>query len=328
MGLIMKAIILAFLLIAVSCSQNSDTNSNENTQSNETSGAIDNLGHDVSLEDALAEYEGNPCIDIIKNLLASGNVNNTLTKNTNIVNTEDTEYDLSVTFDEGTTALMIASYYGYADLVNALIQNNADVNLKNKRNYTALLYATDIWSRQGIGIFDSNFYIVELLVTAKADVNAANAYGWTPLFFAADNSNSDVVSFLVDNGANINLVSDEGITPLLIANDVESVKVLANTTNINRANVSGVTPLISFSGREISTEAINILLENGADVNMIDKDGETALSWAIENSNFETALILLHNNANPNLGNKKAKDLAAIARELGDEEVASILDKY
>ena len=324
----MKVIMLLFLMFVLSCSQGSNINTDKNTQTNENSIIDDNIVHDMPLEEALSKYKESPCIDIIKNLISSGNINNTLSETTNIVNTEDTEYDLSVTFDEGTTALMIASYYGYADLVNALIQNNADVNLKNKRNYTALLYATDIWARQGIGIYDSNYNVVELLVMNNADVNAVNNYGWSPLFFAADNSNSDIVTFLADNGANINLISDEGITPLLIANDVESVKILSKTTNINKANASGITPLIAFSGREISIEAINILLENGADVNKIDKDGETALSTAIENSNFEAALILLNNNANPNLGNKKAKELAGISRELGDEEVASILDKY
>ncbi|MBW5389963.1 ankyrin repeat domain-containing protein [Brachyspira hampsonii] len=314
------------LLMLLSCTQNSNTN--ENIQNSETSVESANIVKDLSLEDAIAEYEEYPSIDIIKSLLDSGNINSTLTQSTNIVNAEDTEYDLSVVFDEGTTALMIASYYGYADLVNALIENNADVNMKNKRNYTALLYATDIWSRQGIGIYDSNFNVVELLVMAKADVNAADNNGWTPLFFAADNSNSDVAVFLVDNGADINIVDNEGITPLLVANDVETVKILSKTVNINKTNFSGITPLIAFSMRDISTEAINILLENGANVNIVDKDGETALSYAIENGNFGAALILLENNANPNLAKKKAKELANIARELGDEEVASILDKY
>ena len=325
----MKVIVYAFLiiLIMISCSQKSNnTVSNENIETNENLSS--DTVQDMSLEEALLKYEGNPSMDIITNLLASGNINNTLTETTNIVNAEDTEYDLSVTFDEGTTTLMIASYYGYADLVNALIKNNADVNLKNKRNYTALLYAADVWARQGIGIYDSNYNVAELLVNAKADVNAVNNYGWSPLFFAADNSNSDIVSLLVNNGADINLISDEGITPLLIANDVESIKKKKKTTNINKANNNGITPLIAFSGREISPEAINILLENGADVNVVDKDGETALSSAIEYGNFEIALILLENNANPNLSSKKAKELANIAMELGDEEVASILESY
>ena len=237
-------VVLLSILLIVSCSQKTNNIEDENSKSTDETYVENNIVQDMPLEEAIQKYEGNPCIDIIKDLL-SVSVNNTLSSTTNIINSEDTEYDLSVTFDEGTTALMIASYYGYADLVNALIQNKADVNLKNKRNYTALLYATDIWARQGIGIYDSNFNVVELLVMNHADVNAVNNNGWSPLFFAADNSNSDVVTFLVDNGANINLVSDEGITPLLIANDIESVKaeidsaIWLTSSNLKEAYQSG-----------------------------------------------------------------------------------------
>lgn len=320
--------ILLSVLALLSCDQKSDISENLNTYKNEAPSDIDNIVQDMLLKDALAKYEGRTSMGIIEDLLSSGNVNNTLSDTVIIVNEDDTEYDLNVAFYEGTTALMIASYYGYADLVNALIQNNADVNLKNKENYTALLYAADIWSRQGIGIYDSNYNVVELLVSNNADINAVNNYGWSALFFAAGNSNPDVVSLLTDNGADINLISDEGITPLLLAYDNESIKILSKTTNINMGNFAGVTPLIKFSGADISPEAINILIENGADVNIVDKDGDSALSVAIENGNFDIALILLDNNADPNLSNKKADELAYIARELGNEEIASMLYKY
>lgn len=272
-----KNIIWLFLILVISCSKKENHNINENI--NDEISINNNIIKDMSLEDAIKEYDGNIGMDIITNLLAVS-INNTLKESTNIVNIEDTEYDISITFDEGTTPLMIASYYGYYNLVNALIENNADVNLKNKRNYTALLYATDIWSRQGIGIDDSNFNVVELLVNAKIDINASNNYGWTAIFYAAYNNNSDIVAFLVDNGANINLVTEEGITPLLLARDVESVRVLAKTENINKANFEGNTPLIIYSiGYDAPLESINILLENGANINQVNKDGETALSW-------------------------------------------------
>lgn len=327
----MKLTALLFITfsIIISCSNNTNTKIAEITE-NDNSQSVnnDNIVHDMSLEDAVNKYNDMPSIDIIKDLIASGDINSTLTFSTNIVNTEDTEYDLSITFDEGTTALMIASYYGYDDLVNALVKNGADVNKKNSRNYTALLYAADIWSRQGIGIDNSNFNTVEILVMNKADINAVNKYGWSPLFFAAENSNSDVAAFLVDNGADINLTADEGVTPLILANDAEAVKILANTENINKPNDYGVTPLISFSRRGISLEAVKILLEKGADINFVNKDGYTALSESIENYNFEIALLLLENNADPNAGSKKAKELAEISREFGNEETALILDKY
>ena len=65
----MKVIMLLFLMLVVSCSQGSNINTDKKAQTNENSFIDDNIVHDMPLEEALAKYEENPCIDIIKNFL-------------------------------------------------------------------------------------------------------------------------------------------------------------------------------------------------------------------------------------------------------------------
>ena len=42
-------------------------------------------------------------------------------------------------FQEGTTALMMASRFQYTDFVNMLLDRGADVNMKDSKGYTALM---------------------------------------------------------------------------------------------------------------------------------------------------------------------------------------------
>jgi len=58
--------------------------------------------------------------------------------------------------------------------------------------------------------------IVELLITAGADVNAKGDYGWTPLHKAAAafEDHKEVVELLIAKGADVNAKDMHGETPL------------------------------------------------------------------------------------------------------------------
>jgi hypothetical protein len=62
-----------------------------------------------------------------------------------------------------------------------------------------------------------NLKIVERLVKAGAEVNAAAPSGATPLEFAAMSRHSEVVAFLLSNGANSHLKDKSGYTALDMA---------------------------------------------------------------------------------------------------------------
>src|SRR4029079_1366336 len=63
----------------------------------------------------------------------------------------------------------------------------------------------------------------------------------------------------------------------------------------------GWTPLM-YAARQGATAAARALAETGADLNLADLDGTSALVLAIINAHYDLAAMLIDKGANPNLG--------------------------
>lgn len=90
----------------------------------------------------------------------------------------------------GRTALMLASYRGHSDIVAILIQNGADVDIKdNLKGMTALMFAIDSINST------SNQYkvltIINLLIQNNANINAQTKEGKTALMMVCQKCNPD-----------------------------------------------------------------------------------------------------------------------------------------
>ena len=84
--------------------------------------------------------------------------------------------DVNQKDEDGNTALMRASYWGYKEVVELLIRNGADVNQKDEDGNTALMRASCGGRKE----------VVELLIQKGADVNAKSVTGDTALIIAKD----------------------------------------------------------------------------------------------------------------------------------------------
>ena len=83
----------------------------------------------------------------------------------------------------------------------------ANVNARNTRNQTALMYAAD----------EGHTEIAKLLIEKGADVNARDNDGWTPLMYAADEGRTEMGKLLIEKGADVNARDNNGETILIYA---------------------------------------------------------------------------------------------------------------
>lgn len=96
---------------------------------------------------------------------------------------------------EGKTALMIACEKGYVEVVDYLQQCDAQVNLKDKKSRSPILYALEANAQ--------NLDVVMRLINKGADVNVISIDGWSPLLKATQKQYHEILEKLVEIGANL-----------------------------------------------------------------------------------------------------------------------------
>ena len=219
---------------------------------------------------------------------------------------------------DDTTALYIASEYGYSFFVSSLLSNGANPNLAQKDGATPLMVA----SENGHGD------IVELLLEKNVTINTQTKNGITAVYKASHSGHSSVVSILLHNGADPNLVNDEGGTPLMVAsqnghgNVVELL--LEKNVPINTQDKSGATS-IYFASQNGHPSVVSILLSNGADPNLTSNEGVTPLLVASENGHGNVVELLLEKNVPINTQDKNGTTAIYFASQNGHSSVVSIL---
>ena len=117
----------------------------------------------------------------------------------------------------------------------------------------------------------------------RADIEAADTDGCTPLYNASVQGHLDIVRELLARGANIETANNNGATSLIIASYNSHLDIvrelLARGANVNAVTNRGWTPLIltSYYGH---VKVIRALLAAGADKRRVSNFGETAASLA------------------------------------------------
>lgn len=220
--------------------------------------------------------------------------------------------------EDGITPLMLASTGGNFKIVKALLNANAKVNQKTYSGTTALRCAS----------FHGHLKIVQLLIDHNANVNVNGFYG-TPLLGAVQNRSFGIVRCLILNEADVNLADNGGNeTPLTIAASDGSFEIaealIAAKADVNKQpqNIASPLRIASFYG---NLEIVKLLVANGADIDTNGPYG-TPLFSAAGNGNLDVVKFLIENNANIDLENTENNATPLmVASEAGYFEVIETL---
>ena len=187
---------------------------------------------------------------------------------------------------DGRTALISAAARGDVEVTKLLLQRGADVNIKDKKGYTALFHAIE-------AMYDEVAFVI--LDQPNLDPNARGLNGVTALMSYAWRDRKDAVQKLLNHGADVNAQDNDGDAALhgvAKSGNLEILDMLLDKkADPNLKNKLGGTPLMwaAVFGHENATQR---LLERGADPSLKDVDGMTALDWAEKNKRDGVIQIL------------------------------------
>jgi ankyrin repeat protein len=179
----------------------------------------------------------------------------------------------------GDTALMLAARTGKADAVRVLLDRGAKVNTQETWGGTTAL----MWA-----VSEKHPEITKLLIERGADVNARSYYvpsasgrgfeGTTPVAQKPDGNFEEFAS--------------GWLTPLMFAareNDLESARLLVKAGAGFNAQSGDGKDALSLAFFDGSYDVAEFLIDSHANVNQSDAQRFTALFWAVDRHNMETA---------------------------------------
>lgn len=235
--------------------------------------------------------------------------------------------NVNVRDNEDRTALMWTAGNGATDLVQFLLSKGADVNTKDKEGKTALLWATSRIPDK-YNLVQTLAETVQVLLTNGADISAVDKEGKTALLWAASNGYADIVRILLAKDVAIDVQDEEGKTALLWAvnNDhLDVVRILlAKGAAVNMPDEEGKTALMAAASAGY-LDIARALLAKDVDLNYKDNDGRTALMWAVNSGSPEIVQVLMTKGADVTLITKGGRTALMIAALKGQASILEVL---
>ena len=165
-------------------------------------------------------------------------------------------------------------------------------------------------------VLSANINKVKESLLSGADVNYVDENGNNSLTIATYFDYYEIVKILVHNGANVNLKNNDGDTSLIIGSrgsycEIVKSYILSRGRNIKK--------------NDVHLEIVKLLVLHGADVNSINKNGESSLIVASVNGHSDIVKLLVKNGADVNIKDKDGNTSLICASYRGYLEIVKIL---
>ena len=222
---------------------------------------------------------------------------------------------------DGRTPLMAASKRGHVNAVEKLLNSGAFLEIPDEDGDTALRYAIDGETHQ----------VIELLLRKGANPNVVGADRWSCLLLSCCDNNYNIVSLLLQHGADQSHMSSLGKTCLMMASQnghLETMRILLKEATLKEINQTMEGGWCALSLAYDHPEAVELLLEYGADPNITLEDGWTTLMLACEKGYSKTVTALLNiRHTDVNLMTSSGATAYGIAELKNDKEIKLALKK-
>jgi len=228
----------------------------------------------------------------------------------------DNGMDVNVINDKnGWSALHYASFKGYSKMVQILLENGADVDMKNFKGQTALHLA----AKKG------NLEVVKVLLSYGADPEAKDNYSKRPIDYSLENNKKSLLILLTEQ-----LPEDEKLKENLfmaVKNcDLKETKKLLKKIDINTRDTNFRTPLF-YAVKNCKPQFIKYLISRGAKVNTYDKDDMSPLFYAIMRKDLKIVKLLIQHGAKLKSEDLREPSPLLIAINLNEPEIVKLLLK-
>ena len=237
---------------------------------------------------------------------------------------------------EGRTPLYYAVESGSRKIVQTLLKAKANPNLRDKKGWSPMAVAAEkgsldavaalrdagaqepSWTKLHEAAISGKPETVAELCKDKTNLDTANVYGRTPLYWALRCNDEKAADMLVDAGAKLTVVDKQHKSILHVAVwagrlDIAR-KTVAAGANVTAADDEGYTALHWAAVAE-NAEIVRFLLEKGANVNAATRSGDTPLLLGLQARKPELVKALLAAGADPLAVNSEGKSIESEALE-------------
>ncbi|MDR0409740.1 MAG: ankyrin repeat domain-containing protein [Spirochaetaceae bacterium] len=232
----------------------------------------------------------------------------------------DNRADPNIKNTAGDTPLHETARIGDLEIMNALIEHGANVNIQDGQGNTAMHIAIpvdvhkaafelllshnanpNLRDRRGdsplhiVIALNRDADIIETLLRSGADVTMHNIEGKTPLYMAVEENRLSLLPPLLAYNSDIFAVTNENKTPFgfAMSSNREALNYIITENTVVQSDSNGNTPLIAAVQLGGDTEIIQRILDKNALINARNQDGDTALHIAVRQNNAAAGTLLI-----------------------------------